>query len=130
MEEDLMLSDRKVTPMVPTKDLAKARKWYEDKLGLVSTEEMGDGVAYRLGSGTGFFLYQTQFAGTAQHTLLSLDSTDLVSDMKALRARGVVFEDYDFPGLKTVNGMAEFGPVKNAWFKDADGNILAIVEGM
>jgi catechol 2,3-dioxygenase-like lactoylglutathione lyase family enzyme len=125
-----MLTDRVVTAMVPAKDLARARKWYEEKLGLTSTDERGDGVGYQLAQGTKFFLYQTQFAGTAQHTLLAFDSADLVADMKALRAKGVVFEDYDLPGLKTTDGMVEFGPVKNAWFKDADGNILALVEGM
>jgi hypothetical protein len=76
------------------------------------------------------FLYQTEFAGTAQHTLLSFGSTDLLAEMQVLRGRGVVFIDYDLPGLKTENGVAAFGPVKNAWAKDSEGNILGFVEGM
>ncbi len=76
------------------------------------------------------FLYESQFAGTAGHTLLSFDTKDLAADMKELRGKGVKFEDYDLPDLKTVDGVAEFGPVKNAWFKDSEGNILGLVQGM
>ena len=115
---------------VARQDLARARAWYADKLGLKPGEEFGDmGAVYDLG-GTRVFLYPTQFAGTAQHTLFSFDSTDLVADMAALRSRGVTFLDYDLPGLKTENGLAQFGNVKNAWCKDSEGNILGFVEGM
>ena len=126
-----MFADKTVTAMVPAKDLEAAKRWYRDKLGLEpvgpSTE---GGAAYGFAEGTRFFLYASQFAGTAKHTVISFDSDDLASDMKALRAKGVVFEDYDLPGLKTVDGVVAFGPVKNAWFKDADGNIIGLVEGM
>ncbi len=126
-----MLADRRATAMIPAKDFARAKAWYADKLGLTPVEEMGEGgAAYLLGGGTRAFLYTTQFAGTAQHTLLSFDTPDLAADMKGLRARGVVFLDYDLPGLKTENGVATFGPVKNAWCKDSEGNILGFVEGM
>jgi hypothetical protein len=126
-----MLASRTVTAMVPARDFARARKWYADTLRLEPTAEMGEGGAgYQLGGGTRFFLYQTEFAGTAKHTVISLDSPDLFADMKALRARGVVFEEYDLPGLRTVDGVVEFGPVKNAWFKDSEGNIIGLVEGM
>ena len=120
----------RATAMLPAKDLARARAWYADKLGLKPGEEFGDmGAVYDLG-GTRVFLYPTQFAGTAQHTLFSFDSTDLVADMATLRSRGVTFLDYDLPGLKTENGLAQFGNVKNAWCKDSEGNILGFVEGM
>lgn len=88
------------------------------------------GVTYELGDGTGFFLYSSQYAGTAKHTVISLDSPDIKKDMKDLRGKGVTFEEYDLPDLKTVDGVAEWGPVKNAWFKDADGNIIGLVQGM
>ena len=126
-----MLADQRATAMLPAKDLARAKAWYADKLGLKPTEEIGDmGAVYTLGGGLRAFMYPTQFAGTAQHTLFSVDSTNLVADMAALRSKGVVFLDYDLPGLKTENGLATFGPVKNAWCKDSEGNILGFVEGM
>lgn len=126
-----MFADRKATVMIPVSDLARAKRWYEEKLGLKPAQDVGEtGASYRLGGGTLAFMYPTQFAGTAQNTMLGFDSPDLVADMKALRARGVVFEDYDLPGLKTENGLADFGGFKNAWTKDSEGNILAFVQGM
>jgi len=127
-----MLADRRATAMIPAKDFARAKAWYADKLGLTPTEEMpeGGGATYTLGGGLRAFLYPTQFAGTAQHTLLSFDTPDLAADMQAMRGKGVVFLDYDLPGLKTENGVASFGPVRNAWCKDSEGNILGFVQGM
>ena len=120
----------RATAMLPAKDLARAKSWYADKLGLKPNEEFGDmGAVYDLG-GTRVFLYPTQFAGPAQHTLFSFDSNDLVADMKTLRAKGVFVLDFDLPGLKTENGMAQFDNVKNAWCHDSEGNILGFVEGM
>jgi catechol 2,3-dioxygenase-like lactoylglutathione lyase family enzyme len=120
----------RATATLPAKDLTRAKAWYADKLGLKPQEEFGDaGAIYDLG-GTRVFLYPTQFAGTAQNTALSFDSTDLVADMKSLRAKGITFLDYDLPGLKTENGLATFGEVKNAWCNDSEGNILGFVEGM
>lgn len=127
-----MFADRRATVMIPAKDFARARAWYRDKLGLEPVEEMPEdgGAAYVLGGGTRAFLYPTQFAGTAQHTILSFDTPDLDADMKALRGKGVAFLDYDLPGLRTQNGVASFGPVRNAWCKDSEGNILGFVQGM
>jgi len=126
-----MFANRKVTAMIPAKDLARAKAWYSDKLGLTPSSQSGDaGVGYTLGGGTQAFLYETQFAGTAQHTILGFECFDLNSDVEAMRAKGVVFLDYDVPGLKTVGGIAEIGPTKSAWCKDSEGNILGFVEGM
>jgi catechol 2,3-dioxygenase-like lactoylglutathione lyase family enzyme len=125
-----MFANRKATAMIPARDLTRAKAWYADKLGLQPVEAMGEmGAAYDLG-GTAAFLYPTEFAGTAQHTILSFPSDDLLADMQAMRGKGVVFLDYDLPGLKTVDGVAQFGEVKNAWCKDSEGNILGFVEGM
>ena len=126
-----MFADRKATIMIPVSDLERAKRWYEEKLGLKPSEDMGEmGAGYKLGGGTPAFMYPTQFAGTAQNTMLGFDSPDLVADMKALRAKGIVFLDYDLPGLNTENGVAEFDKIKNAWANDSEGNILAFVEGM
>jgi catechol 2,3-dioxygenase-like lactoylglutathione lyase family enzyme len=128
-EDTMSFANRKATAMLPAKDAARARRWYADMLGLTPAEEFGEmGAVYDFG-GTRVFLYATQFAGTAQHTVLSFDCTDLVADMKELRRRGAVFLDYDLPGLKTVDGLAEFAGLKNAWCKDSEGNIIAFVEG-
>jgi catechol 2,3-dioxygenase-like lactoylglutathione lyase family enzyme len=126
-----MFADRKATIMIPVSDLARAKRWYEEKLGLKPNQDMGEmGAGYKLGGGTLAFMYPTQYAGTAQNTMMGFDSPDLAADMKALRAKGVVFLDYDLPGLKTENGIADFGDIKNAWCNDSEGNILAFVQGM
>ena len=125
-----MIADHRVTVMLPARDMARASRWYKEKLGLKPDSTADYGVSYTLTGGTPMFLYESQFAGTAQHTLLSFDTSDLAGDMKALRDKGASFEDYDLPGLKTDNGIASFGEVKNAWFKDSEGNILGLVQGM
>ena len=125
-----MFADRQATAMLPAADIERAKTWYQEKLGLTPAEDMGDiGVVYHL-KGVRAFLYKTAYAGTAENTALTFDCPDLVADMKALRVKGVTFIDYDLPGLKTVNGLAEFGELKNAWAKDSEGNILAFVQGM
>ena len=124
-----MFANTPATATLPAKDLARARAWYADKLGFKPVRDRGDiGIDYDMG-GTPVLLYPTQFAGTAQHTLINFRSDDLAADMKALRSRGVVFLDYDFPGLKTVDGVASFGPVRAAWCNDSEGNILGFSEG-
>ncbi len=112
---------------IPARDLNRARQWYDEKLGLTPDQEMADGLLYECDN-SGFTIYQTQFAGTAQNTLMSFDTDDLEREMRDMRKRGVKFEDYDLPGLKTVNGVASMDGLRGAWFKDFDGNILAIVQ--
>jgi catechol 2,3-dioxygenase-like lactoylglutathione lyase family enzyme len=122
-----MLEGFDFTPTIPCADLERAKKFYADKLGLTPKEERMDGILYVSG-GTQFLLYPTQFTG-AQHTLGGFDVKDIEKTMKELRGRGVTFEEYDFPGLKTENGIAKFGDSdRGAWFKDSEGNILAVVE--
>jgi catechol 2,3-dioxygenase-like lactoylglutathione lyase family enzyme len=125
-----MIAANRVTVMLPAKDIARASRWYEEKLGLKPASTADYGVSYTLTGGTPMFLYESQFAGTAQHTLLSFDTPDIARDMQALRDKDVSFEDYDLPELKTEDGVASFGEVKNAWFRDSEGNILALVQGM
>jgi catechol 2,3-dioxygenase-like lactoylglutathione lyase family enzyme len=123
-----MLTDRRAFPTIPASDLNRAKTWYRDKLGLAPTVEDPMGNFYALADGTGFVIYPTQFAGKAPNTLMSFGSKDVRGDVKTLRARGVVFEDYDFPGLKTEDGIARLGDSLGAWFKDSEGNILAIAD--
>jgi catechol 2,3-dioxygenase-like lactoylglutathione lyase family enzyme len=123
-----------VWPTIAVKDLAKARKWYEDVLGYSKTVmESDDAVAYMGADGTGILLYPSEEnAGTNKATSASWMVKDLAGVMADLKAKGVEFEDYDQPGLKTEEGVAEYKDddqsMKAAWFKDLDGNILNIGE--
>lgn len=125
-----MFANHIATAMIPASDLNRAKRWYADVLGLTPVNDMEYGAGYVLGGGLNAFLYPTAYAGTAQHTILSFATDDLLADMETLWARGVIFEEYDLPGLKTVDGYVDFGGVKNAWCKDSEGNILGFVQGM
>ena len=107
-------------------DIDRAKKFYGEILGLNAREERSDGVIYAAGGGTWFLVYPSQFAGTNKATCMTFEVQDLDGTVKELRDRGVVFEEYDFPGLKTVDGIAEIQGERGAWFKDPDGNILAV----
>lgn len=122
-----MLMNASVATMIAVRDLDKARQFYEGKLGLTPAQEMGDLIVYHCGGGTSFAIYTTSYAGSAQNTVMAWRVADLDATVADLRSRGVVFEEYDMPGLKTVNGIAELeGVGRGAWFKDPDGNIMAI----
>jgi catechol 2,3-dioxygenase-like lactoylglutathione lyase family enzyme len=122
-----MLKDFDLWATLPAADLDRAKRWYSEKLGFEPESEDPGGIHYRTGS-TAFDLYPTQFAGIAQHTLAGWSVRDLDQVVAELRERGVVFEEYDFPGLKTENGIADLGVERSSWFKDSEGNILAVFE--
>jgi len=128
-----MLKDRNSSAIIAVKDIARAGAFYRDILGLEPLNE-GPGQANVLIFKTGatrLVVYESEFAGTNQANAVvwGMDG-DLVDTVKTLKARGVVFEHYDMPGL-TLNGdIHEAGPAKMVWFKDPDGNILHINEGM
>lgn len=127
-----MIRAKRVDTTIPVADLARAVRWYKDKLGLEPTrQDQNMGAVYRLDDGTGFLLYPTPTnAGKAPNTLMGFEVPDVVAETAALKKAGVVFENYDMPGLKTVDGIATFGNMHGAWFKDADGNIIALSDGM
>jgi catechol 2,3-dioxygenase-like lactoylglutathione lyase family enzyme len=113
---------------IPTTDLAASRHFYEDVLALEVAREHATGVAFRTGQ-TYLEIYPTGRAGSAEHTLGTFEVEDIEAAVRALRERGVVFEEYDLPGLRTVNGIAKIpSGVKVAWFKDPEGNILGIIQ--
>ena len=124
-----MFANRKATAMLPAKDVERAVAWYADKLGLKPVRQDENGASFAF-EGVAAFLYRSEYAGTAQNTAISFDSPGLEADMQVMRSKGVVFLDYDLPDLKTQNGVATFGLVKNAWAKDSEGNILGFVQGM
>jgi catechol 2,3-dioxygenase-like lactoylglutathione lyase family enzyme len=125
-----MIKDRRIYASLPAADFARAKTWYREKLGLEPVMEMEGGAAYRVGEGTGFFVYPTQFAGTAKNTAMGFETNEFDADLKDMRSKGVKFEDYDMPDLKTVNGVADYDGTRVAWFKDSEGNILALQEMM
>jgi catechol 2,3-dioxygenase-like lactoylglutathione lyase family enzyme len=121
-----MLKDSSIHAYVPVVDVDRARKFYEEKLGLKPKEESAAGVIYECGAGTWFFLYKSSGAGTSQASQAFWDVKNVEAEVAELKSKGVVFEEYDMPGLKTVNSIATGGGAKTAWFKDTEGNILAI----
>lgn len=123
-----MLKDLDVMPVLPAKDINRARDFYRDKLGLEPATTIDeDNLVYRCGNGSGFLLYRTDNAGTAKNTQMGWATSDVEREVEELRGRGVVFEEYDFPGLKTENGIATLPDLgKAAWFLDSEGNILNI----
>ena len=112
---------------IPAKDLERTRRFYEDVLDAQVVMEDPGGIIYRSGDSY-FSLYPTEFAGTAQHTLGAFMVRDVEATVAELRGKGLAFEDYDLPGVKTVNGIADLGGTKGAWFKDPEGNILSVVQ--
>ena len=122
------LIDCEVTCMLPVKDLDRARAFYEASLGLAPQGLRPDGkFTYRLG-GTTLALFPKAEGTKAEHTALSFRVPSIEPAVAALKARGVRFADYDYPGLKTVNHVCVLGSEKAAWFEDTEGNILCLHE--
>jgi catechol 2,3-dioxygenase-like lactoylglutathione lyase family enzyme len=121
-----MLSKAEVHPTLPAVDLQRARKFYEETLGLKAIrEDPSPGILFGAGSGTAIYLYQ-RGATKADHTEAAFRVDDVEAEVKELKAKGVKFEDIDIPGLKTLDGIATMDGYKGAWFKDTEGNILGI----
>ena len=122
-----MLDTGNVAAMIPAQDLDRARAFYEEKLGLKPAEERPDGLLYKSGDGR-FVLFKSSGEPSGTHTQLGWDVDDLDAAVDQLRNNGVVFEEYDMPGFKTVNGIVEIPGERGAWFKDSKGNLLAVGE--
>ena len=129
-----MLAHSDVATRLPAQDLKRARAFYADKLGLEPVEERPGGLRYRCGGGA-FALFASAGAASGTHTQMGWEVADLEATVATLRARGVVFEEYDLPGLKTVGGIAQVegnypsrGGIgeKAAWFRDSEGNLLGL----
>jgi catechol 2,3-dioxygenase-like lactoylglutathione lyase family enzyme len=118
------------TCILPVKDMARARRFYEDRLGLESIGGKPDGkFVYRCG-GTEIALFPKPEGTKAEHTALSFKVDDIATAIAELKARGVRFADYDFPGLKTEHHVCVLGAEKAAWFLDPEGNILCLHEDL
>jgi catechol 2,3-dioxygenase-like lactoylglutathione lyase family enzyme len=129
-----MLKDGRVATRLPAQDLGRARTFYSEKLGLEPSEERPGGLLYRAGSSE-FALFESAGTSPGEFTQMGWEVDDIEATVAELKARGVVFEEVDLPGLKTVDGIAEVAgnyPSKGgkgeraAWFRDSEGNMLGI----
>jgi catechol 2,3-dioxygenase-like lactoylglutathione lyase family enzyme len=122
-----MLSKAPVTTILPVIDMNRAREFYERKLGLKPMGFAADGnFVFACAGEATIALIQKPQGTQAEHTALSFEVSDALAEVKELEARGVVFEDYDLPGLKTVDHVCVLGSDRAAWFKDPEGNILCV----
>ena len=120
-----MLNDSTVFATLAVKDTAAAKQFYGEKLGLKQIDENPGGVMYQSGSGK-LFVYQASTAGTNQATGASWEVPNVEATVADLKSKGVSFEHYDLPGAKLEGDIHIMGPMKAAWFKDPDGNILFV----
>lgn len=120
-----MLANAPIRAYIPVKDVSRARTFYEKTIGLRPKQEYAGGVIYECG-GTEVFMYPTPNAGTSKASQAFWQVADVEAEVAELKARGVVFEEYDMPGIKMKNSIATGGGAKTAWFKDTEGNTLAV----
>jgi catechol 2,3-dioxygenase-like lactoylglutathione lyase family enzyme len=122
-----MLKGCKVTANVPVSDLDRARRFYADVLGLAPADENPGGLVYTTDGGTTFYLYQTEYAGQAGHTIAQWHVSSVEDEVQGLKARGLEFEHYDMPGVTWDGDVATLEEmVRAAWFKDSEGNIMCL----
>ena len=123
-----MLNDSRVEANIPAADLDRAWEFYADKLGLTPRQELGgEALAYETAGGTRFNVYRTAYAGQAGHTIAQWHVADIESQVRDLKAKGVVFEVYDMPGVEWDGEIATIpGMGRSAWFRDSEGNIMCV----
>jgi predicted enzyme related to lactoylglutathione lyase len=120
-----MLSTVPIRAYIPASDVSRARKFYEEKVGLKPKEEYAGGVIYESG-GAEVFLYPTSNAGTSKASQAYWQVDDVEAEVAELKRRGVKFEEYDIPGTPMKNSISNRSGAKTAWFKDTEGNTLAV----
>src|SRR3954453_6662561 len=114
--------------VLPASDLARARKWYHDMLGMDPAEEHDEGrlLTYRV-DGSAFDIYETSNAGTAKNTQLCFETENISEEMRMMRERGVMFEEFEIPNvMKTENGVVTDDETMTAWFRDSEGNFICM----
>jgi len=123
-----MLQKSPMFAYLPVKDLPRARQFYEQKLGFKPKREISGGIVYEFAGGTACFMYPTPNAGTSRASQAFWQVEDVEREVAELKSKGITFEEYDMPGVKMKDSIAVGGGAKTAWFKDTEGNILAIVQ--
>jgi predicted enzyme related to lactoylglutathione lyase len=122
-----MLQDSPMYAYIPATDLARARRFYEQTMGFKPKTETPEGVSYAFPDGTACFLYQTPNGGTSRASQAFWQVADIEREVADLKARGVVLEHYGMPG-QDASGIATAGGARAAWFKDSEGNIMALIQ--
>jgi predicted enzyme related to lactoylglutathione lyase len=123
-----MLQNFPMYSYLPAKDLARARRFYEDKVGFKGGQETAGGVVYEFANGTACFLYPTANAGSSKASQAFWQVDHIERVVAELKKRGVEFEQYDMPDMKLKDDIYTGGGARAAWFKDSEGNILALIE--
>jgi predicted enzyme related to lactoylglutathione lyase len=127
IKEVEMLGNKDAVATIAVKDVDAAREFYEKKLGLKSEPSDEADVAICKSGKSVLFIYKSQFAGTNKATTVTWPVDDVDREVKTLKNQGIAFERYDFPGAVIENDVHVMGKTRAAWFKDPDGNILALV---
>lgn len=125
-----MLQDHPIHAYLPARDVERARRFYEQTLGFDPGKEQAGGVTYAFADGTAAFLYPTDNAGTSSASQAFWQVDDIEREVAELKARGVTFERYDMPGVETDGDIVTGGGARAAWFKDTEGNILAVIQAV
>jgi predicted enzyme related to lactoylglutathione lyase len=124
-----MLNDNRISAVLVSTDLEASQRFYEDKVGMtLSPETIPNHLVFEAGDATTLLIYGRQNGNLADHTQVRFWSTDIDADVKELADRGVDFDDYDTPTFKTVNHIATTPIGRSAWFKDPDGNTIAVFQ--
>jgi catechol 2,3-dioxygenase-like lactoylglutathione lyase family enzyme len=123
-----MLGDARANATLPATDLDRARRFYEDVLGLVPALVAPGGVFYAAGEGTQVFVFPSSGAASGNHTQVGFRVADIEAEVADLRHRGVTFETYDFPGFDKATSIASFPANRSAWFHDTEGNLIGVVQ--
>lgn len=123
-----MLKDARVGAMMPTTDLARAREFYEGKLGLTPDDDPAGGALYRCADGTAFVVFPSSGKTSGTHTQLGFEVQDLDAEASALAAQGITPEPVEIPGITVENGIAEMPDGRGFWIKDPDGNLIAVLQ--
>jgi predicted enzyme related to lactoylglutathione lyase len=124
-----MLQSSPMYAYIPARDILRARRFYEEVLGFTAKAETAGGVVYEFGKGTACFLYSTPNAGTSKASQAFWEVADIEAEVAELKSRGVALEKYDMPG-SDENGIVTGGGARAAWFKDSEGNILAVIQNL
>jgi catechol 2,3-dioxygenase-like lactoylglutathione lyase family enzyme len=122
-----MLAKYPAHTTLPASNLQRVKKFYNEKLGLVPVREVAGGITYQCG-GTWFNVFPSAGASNASFTQMGWEVDNIEAEVAALKARGIVFEEYNTPNLKTVNSVATIESAKAAWFKDTEGNLLGLYQ--
>jgi predicted enzyme related to lactoylglutathione lyase len=122
-----MLKIKRVGAAMPAQDVKRARRFYEEKLGLKPSQEQPDGSAMYMVGDTGFLVFASMGKSSGDHTQMAIDVEDVDEAVRELKGSGVKLEEYDLPDFKTSGGVAELPDgTKGAWFKDTEGNLIAV----